>query len=183
MNTSPLIVYTIYLDEGPHSRAPAAVLGGQARGYFHSKVACVTLLRLTILMMNSVQEEQLLILSHAFLDLSDRDEKRALQENVERIRTFLQSAPNCRFVLLLQTHSNPSDGLLHFSSKKCTTLDEVSFISSFQYLYAMFIDFNLCLWDNAIPSPSEFCPLAQQLWIFCRETSRGCERCSVSSQL
>ena len=38
MNTRALILYTIHLDEGPHACAPAALLQGQARGYFHGKV-------------------------------------------------------------------------------------------------------------------------------------------------
>lgn len=38
VNTSPLVVYMVYLDEGPHSRAPPAVIDGQVRGYFHGKV-------------------------------------------------------------------------------------------------------------------------------------------------
>ena len=38
MNTHALILHTIHLDEGPHTCAPAALLQGQACGYFHGKV-------------------------------------------------------------------------------------------------------------------------------------------------
>ena len=45
MNTSPLIIYTVYFDENVHSHTPAAIIEGQVRGYFHGKVTRVKLPR------------------------------------------------------------------------------------------------------------------------------------------
>jgi hypothetical protein len=39
MNTDPLVIYTVYLNEGAHSRAPSVILEGQARGYYTGKVS------------------------------------------------------------------------------------------------------------------------------------------------
>jgi len=107
VNTSPLIVYIVYSDEGAHSCAPPTIIEGQVRGYYYGK------------------EEQLLVLLHSFKDLSDRDEKLALTKNLESMAAFMCTAPKCRLILLLQTHSDPSSGLLHFADQKATTIDAI----------------------------------------------------------
>jgi hypothetical protein len=58
-------------------------------------------------------------------DLSDKNEKLSLTKNVGLITAFIHSAPICCFVLLLQTHADPTSGLLHFSTKKCTGINVV----------------------------------------------------------
>jgi hypothetical protein len=40
----PLVIYTIFPDEGAHSRAPAAILEGQAQGYYAGKVVYMLVL-------------------------------------------------------------------------------------------------------------------------------------------
>jgi hypothetical protein len=65
-----------------------------------------------------------MFISHAFEDLGN--EKCALDQNMDMITAFAHRSSNCRFILLLQTHADPSDGGLHFASKKTTDIHEVS---------------------------------------------------------
>lgn len=60
-----------------------------------------------------------------FKDLSDKNEKHLLAKNTGLLAAFARSAPGSRFVLLLQTHSDPTSGLLHFGAEKCTTIATV----------------------------------------------------------
>lgn len=81
-------------------------------------------------MFTLVQEQQLLVLSHGFIDLADCNEKLALAKNMMVIKNFICSALKCHFVLLLQMHSNPTSGLLHYANLKCTSINAVCFKST-----------------------------------------------------
>ena len=75
-----------------------------------------------------MQEEELLIVSLPFHDLRGLSETRAIAKNAEHIHAFLRIQPQSRFVMLLQTHADPSNGALHFAPGKSTDLHEVNLV-------------------------------------------------------
>jgi hypothetical protein len=60
----------------------------------------------------------------------------------------MHSTPKCRFVFLLQTHSDPTSGLLHYSDQKCTSISAVSF-KSCHFLHS------LLTWFRSLNTPSK----------------------------
>lgn len=61
-----------------------------------------------------------------FKDLSEPSNTRVIVQNLAKIKRFLQTKSNVRFVLLIQTHAHASGHGILFSPSRSAPVNEVS---------------------------------------------------------
>ncbi|KAF9521366.1 hypothetical protein CPB83DRAFT_900810 [Crepidotus variabilis] len=100
VDTSPLIMLSVFMDDGKHFVSAVNLIEGQMTGYYHGK------------------ESESLIISLPFKDLGCSQISKEIKSIRTQMQTFVKKHPHCRLVFLLQTHADPASGNLIYGPKK-----------------------------------------------------------------
>lgn len=117
----------------------------------------------------SLKEDNLLVVSHGFTDLSLLSERRTTTNNINTIQNFLRnkSLQNCRFVLYVQTHAYPVDGGLFYSPSKPVGLLVVCFFIHLMRCHwvELLVVPDSCSWNDTSWTIHKPCSADKCMWV------------------